>query len=95
MEITILGFIVNLAALIGIAVKLTTTFERRMTQMETRLNGHKELQIEQLKNSQTQLAELVQARKECEQRETERLKDHEDRLRQLREMAHTHEDRGG
>ena len=91
MEITILGFIVNLAALIGIAVKLTTTFERRMTQMETRLNGHKDLQVEQLKNSQAQLAELALARRECEAREKQRLEDHELRLRELREMAHIHE----
>mgnify|MGYP001616961524 CR=1 FL=1 len=90
MEITILGFLVNLAALIGIAVKLTTTFERRMTLMETRLNGHKDLQEEQLKTSRAQLAELAMARKECEQREIKRLEDHEARLRELKEMAHIH-----
>ena len=90
MEITILGFLVNLAALIAIAVKLTTTFERRMTQMETRMNGHKDLEEEQLKNSRAQLAELALARKECEARELLRLEDHEARLRELREMAHIH-----
>lgn len=93
MEITILGFLVNLAALIGIAVRLATTFERRMTLMETRMNGHKDLEEEQLKTSRAQLAELALARRDCEEREKERLKDHEDRLRELQTMAHVHEER--
>lgn len=93
MEINILGFLVNLTAMIALAVKMSISFERRMTQMEARLNGHKELQAEQLKNSQAQLAELALARKDCEEREKLRLEDHELRLRELREMAHVHEER--
>lgn len=93
MEINILGFLVNLAALIMVAVRMSNSFERRLTRMEASMNGHKEVQELQVKNAQAQLAELALARKECQDREQERLKDHETRLRELQTMAHVHEDR--
>lgn len=56
----------------------------KLGKLEATMNGNKEMM-------EKQIEQLIKERAECQEREFQRIEDHETRLRELKEMAHAHE----